>query len=301
MTEGGEYAAIEWSGKGQLLRGHHGPPLHRLPGRLRHLLGRDQPPQDRAGGEVAARAHAPVLPGAARSAARRPGRAPRRAGSGRSPGELLHLERHRRRRRRHEAGPPLHRQVGLHLLRPRLPRQVLRLALAHGQGRVPPALRAALAGRLLRSLRRRGRGRSGAPEGRAGGHVDRRGRGRAGAGRSRGDRAARRLLAAPAGDLHALRRAPHRGRGPDRDGPHREDVRGRALGRGPRHHVPGQGAGRRGHAALRLHLDPADLEGARGEPVHPHLDLRRKSRWPARPGSRPSTSPSRRTSRSRRR
>ena len=78
-----------------------------------------------------------------------------RARPGRPPGLLLHHQRHRRRRRGDEAGPPLHRQARLHLLRARVPRQVLRLALPDGQGRVPPALRAAAPGRLLRALRRR--------------------------------------------------------------------------------------------------------------------------------------------------
>ena len=122
---------------GLLLRGHHRPALHRLPGRLRHLLGGHQPPEDRARGEVAARAHAAVLAGAARPAARRAGRAAGRAGARRPAGLLLHQQRHRRHRGGDEAGPPLHGQARLHLLRARLPRQVLRLALAHGQGRVP--------------------------------------------------------------------------------------------------------------------------------------------------------------------
>ena len=178
VTEGGEFAAIEWSGRGSLLRGHHRPPLHRLPGRLRHLFRGHQPPQDRARGEVAARAHAAQLAGAARPAARRARRAPGRAGAGRPAGLLLHQQRHGRHRGRHEAGAPLHRQARLHLLRARLPRQVLRRAVAHGQGRVPAGLRAAAAGRLLRALRRRGRGGGGAAQGGGGGHGHRRGGGR---------------------------------------------------------------------------------------------------------------------------
>ena len=53
-------------------------------------------------------------------------------------------------------------------------------------------------------------------------------------------------------------------------------VRGRALGRGARHHVPGQGAGRRRDAAVRVHVDAGDLEGAGAEPVHPLVHLRRQ-------------------------
>ncbi len=160
VTEGGEFAAIEWSGKGSYFEDITGRKFIDCLGRLRHLLGGDQPPQGRARGEVAARADAPVVPGAPRPAARSPGRAAGRAGPRRPPVLLLHQQRDRRHRRGHEAGPPLHQEARLHLLRSRVPRQVLRLALPDGEGGVPPRLRAAPPGHLLRSLRRR-RGRGG--------------------------------------------------------------------------------------------------------------------------------------------
>ena len=101
-----------------------GRALHRLPRRLRHLLRGHQPPEDRARGQVAARAHAAQLAGAARPAARRAGGAAGRARAGRPAGLLLHQQRHRRGRGRDEARAPLHGQARLHLLHARLPRQV---------------------------------------------------------------------------------------------------------------------------------------------------------------------------------
>ncbi len=164
-------------------RGHHRPAVHRLPGRVRDLQRRHPSPAYRRGGAQPARADAALQSGAARPAARRPGGAAGRDRARQSPEVLLHQQRHRRRRRGDEAGPPLHREIGLHLDPARLPRKVLRIAVADGQGRVPHRLRAAPAGRLFRRVRRRRRGRVAAQEGarRGSGHC--RGGGRAGAGR----------------------------------------------------------------------------------------------------------------------
>ena len=289
VTEGGEFAAIEWSGRGSYFEDIDGPQVHRLPGRLRHLLGRHQPPQDRAGGEVAAGAHAALVAGAARSPARRPGRAAGRAGSGRPAGLLLHQQRHRRHRGRHEAGPPLHRQARLHLLRPRLPRQVA-TARSRSWARASTAWPSSRCCRTCTSCpSATPRRSSGAPQGGGGGHGHRGRGGGAGAGRGGRHRAARRLLAAAARDLHPLRRAADRGRGADGHGPHRQHVRGGALGRGARHHVPGQGAGRRGDAALGLHVH-ARRSGRCWSPTRSSTPRpSAATRWPARPASRRST------------
>ena len=101
-------------------------------------------------------------------------------------------------------------------------------------------------------------------------------RGRARAGRGGRDRPPARLLAAAARDLHPIRGPAHRGRGADGHGPHGQDVRRRSLEGRPRHHVPGQGARRRGHAALRVHVVAQDLAGPGAESLHPFVDLRRQ-------------------------
>ena len=110
----------------------------------------------------------------------------------------------------------------------------------------------------------------------ADGRGRRRGHHGADPGRGGRDRAAGRLLAAHPQGVRRVRRAADRRRGPDRARAHRQDVRRRALGHRARHHVPRQGARRRRHAALGLHLDAQDLEGAREQSLHPHVDLRRQ-------------------------
>ena len=145
-----------------------------------------------------------------------------------------------------------------------------------GKGEYRLAFEPLLAGRVLRPLRRRGRRRGRAGQGGGGRHGHRGGGGGARAGRGRSDRSSSRLLAAPPRGVHQARRPAHRRRGADGHGAHGTDVRGGPLGRGPRHPVPGQGAGRRRDAAVRLHVHPRDLEGAGAEPVHPLFDLRRQ-------------------------
>ena len=138
VTEGGEFAAIEWSGRGSHFEDITGRQFIDCLGRYGiYSAGINHPKIVRAVKSQLERM--PLsLAGAARPAARRAGRAAGRAGARRPAELLLHQQRHGRHRGRHEAGAPLHRQARLHLVRARLPRQVLRRALAHGQGRVPP-------------------------------------------------------------------------------------------------------------------------------------------------------------------
>ena len=86
-----------------------------------------------------------------------------------------------------------------------------------------------------------------------------------------------RLLAAPARDLHALRRAADRRRGPDRAwGAPARCSRVDHWDVAPDIMCLGKALGRRRHAALRVHVDARDLEGAGAQPVHPLLDVRRQ-------------------------
>ncbi len=55
--------------------------------------------------------------------------------------------------------------------------------------------------------------------------------------------------------VHQVRRAAHRGRDPDRHGPDRQAVGCGPLGRGARHHVPGQVDRRRCDAAVGVHRE----------------------------------------------
>ena len=193
-------------------------------------------------------------------AARRARRAPGRDRAGRPAVLVLHQQRHRRRRGRDQARAPLHRKVELHLLAPRLPRQELRLAVAARQVGVSRAVPAAAARHPVRRVRRRGRRHRRALQGRRDEQGRRGGHHGARPGRGRRDRSAGRLLAAHPQGVRRVRRAADRRRGPDGPRTDGQDVRRRALEHRAGHHVPRQGARRRRHAALGLHLDAQDLE-----------------------------------------
>ena len=111
----------------------------------------------------------------------------------------------------------------------------------HGQRhtQVRRALRAAAGGLRARPLRRH--------RGAAGGRhaVNRRDHAGTAAGRGRRQRPGRRLPARRAPPLRRRKRGAHPGRGTDRHGALRADVRLPASGHHARHHVAGQGPGRR--------------------------------------------------------
>ena len=108
VTEAGQFAALEWSGPGLATVRPPGPGVHRLPGRLRHLQRRGEPPQDRQGRHRSDAAHGAQQPGAAGALARCAVPGAGRGYAGRPAELLLHQQRHRRHRRGHQAHPALH-------------------------------------------------------------------------------------------------------------------------------------------------------------------------------------------------
>jgi len=151
VTESGEYAAIEWSGKGSHFEDVTGRRfIDCLGGYGIYSAGINHPKIVRAVKSQLDRM--PLSSQELLDPLRERSRGCWGSWPGEPPGLLLHLQRHRRRRRGHEAGPPLHRQARLHLLHPRLPWQELRVAVAHGQGRVTGWPSSAAQGRLFRAF-----------------------------------------------------------------------------------------------------------------------------------------------------